>query len=129
MLVQGSLYVFGTLTAYIASYLYYQGNSYHSSGDTNIKINDLQIIVTISVLCVNAGMVLPRLPALTFSNRVTSLISMVGVAVSVFTISFSHSFSLYVLIYGVIFGVFIGFGYMAPLKNCYEHLPERKGML
>ena len=25
MLVQGSLYVFGTLTSYIASYLYYKG--------------------------------------------------------------------------------------------------------
>ncbi len=128
MLVQGSLYVFGTLTAYIASYLYYQGTSFAISGDTNIKINDLQIIVTISVLSVNVGMVFPRLPALTFSNRITCLISMIGVAVSVFTISFSHSFALYVLIYGIFFGCFIGFGYMAPLKNCYEHIPERKGI-
>jgi hypothetical protein len=27
MLVQGSLYVYGTMTPYILSYLYYQGNT------------------------------------------------------------------------------------------------------
>ncbi len=90
MLVQGSLYVFGTLTAYIASYLYYQGILCLMQGDENIKINDLQIIVTISVLCVNVGMIFPKYPIFTFSNRVSCLISMIGVALSVFTISFSH---------------------------------------
>ena len=90
MLVQGSLYVFGTLTAYIASYLYYKGKLHaYITGDTNIVINDLQIIVTISVLCVNLGMIFPKFPIFTFSNRVSCLISMIGVALSVFTISFS----------------------------------------
>lgn len=36
MLVQGSLYVFGTLTSYIASYLYYQGNFTTYPGDKSI---------------------------------------------------------------------------------------------
>ena len=26
-----------------------------------------------------------------------------------------------------VFGFFIGFGYLAPLKNTFEHLPNRKG--
>jgi hypothetical protein len=90
-----------------------------SSGDTKIEINDLQIIVTISVLCVNAGMILPRFKALTFSHRLTCLISIIGVALSVFVISFSNAFFLYILIYGIAFGVSIGYGYVAPLKNCY----------
>jgi hypothetical protein len=23
--------------------------------------------------------------------------------------------------------MFIGYGYMAPIKNCYEHIPKLKG--
>ena len=81
-------------------------------------MNDLQIIVTISVLCVNLGMVFPKFKLLAFSNRIMALISLVGVAGSVFTVSFVNSFGLYALIYGVFFGAFIGYGYVAPLKNC-----------
>jgi len=64
---------------------------------------------------------------LTFSHRITSMISIIGIALSVFTISFSKAFFIYIMIYGVAFGVSIGFGYVAPLKNCYEHIPDRKG--
>ncbi len=72
-------------------------------------------------------MIFPKLKALTFSHQITCLICIIGVALSVFTISFSESFFLYILIYGIAFGISIGFGYVAPLKNCYEHIPDKKG--
>jgi hypothetical protein len=31
------------------------------------------------------------------------------------------------VIYGIFYGLFIGFGYLAPIKNCYDHLPNKKG--
>ena len=74
-------------------------------------------------------MLFPKLKMFTFNNRITCMISIIGVALSVFVISFSQSFFLYILIYGICFGVAIGFGYVAPLKNCYEHIPDKKGSL
>jgi hypothetical protein len=53
-----------------------------------------------------------------FSNRMMVLISLLGVSSSVFLVSFVSSFGMYALIYGVSFGLFIGYGYVAPLKNC-----------
>ncbi len=31
--------------------------------------------------------------------------------------------------YGIVFGLFIGYGYFAPVKNCYEQIPDKKGNL
>jgi hypothetical protein len=80
-----------------------------------------------SGLFLNGGMLLPRIHALNFNNRLTAFISITGVAASVFAVSFSSSFIVYIVIYGALFGVFIGFGYISPFKNCIEHIPDRKG--
>lgn len=42
-------------------------------------------------------------------------------------LSLVDQFAYYIVIYGLIYGLFIGYGYMAPLKNCYDHMPNRKG--
>jgi nitrate/nitrite transporter NarK len=42
-------------------------------------------------------------------------------------LAFGYAFWQYMLLYGVLFGLFIGFGYLAPMKNCFEHIPDRKG--
>lgn len=73
-------------------------------------------------------MLLPKINKLKFSNFLTSIISIIGISSSVFVISFSKSFALFFLFYGIVFGLFIGFGYVAPVKNCYEHIPDKKGI-
>lgn len=83
--------------------------------------------MSISVLSVSLGMVFPKFKLLQFNNRTTSLISMFGVVGSVFSVSFTNSFYVYIAIYGVVFGVSIGYGYVAPIKNCVYHIPDKKG--
>lgn len=120
MLVQGSLYVYGTMTPYIITYLHYQG-------ETSLTISDLSIILTLAVVFTNTGIFASNFKALSFANRTTSLISTFGISGAMLLLSFSQSFALYILLYGVLYGFSIGYGYMAPLKNCYDHLPNRKG--
>jgi len=87
----------------------------------------MAILLPISIIVLNVGMPLGNIPQLQFSNRITTLISIIGVCLSVFMISFGDSFWVYLVVYGMLFGIFIGFGYLAPIKNCYEHIPDRKG--
>jgi hypothetical protein len=75
----------------------------------------------------NVGMFFSNFKIITFSHRTVSLVCVLGIALSTFVLSFCKHFTLFILIYGVIFGLFIGYGYLAPLKNCFDYLPNRKG--
>jgi hypothetical protein len=101
--------------------------SYHI-GDTNLSISDLSIILTLAIIFTNVGIFFSNFKFVTFSNRVTSLIASMGISLSMVALSFSTEFQYYVLLYGPVYGFFIGYGYMAPIKNCYDHLPNRKGI-
>ena len=89
----------------------------------------MAILLPISIVVLNFGMPLNNSPQLQFSNRITTLISILGVCAAILIISFSNQFWQITLLYGVVFGLFIGYGYLAPIKNCYEHIPQRKGKL
>lgn len=121
MLIYGSAYTYGTLIPYVTSYLYY-------SGDKEITTNKMASLLLISIIILNFGMPLCNIPKLQFSNRITTFISIIGVCGSILIISFGTQFWQYLLIYGIVFGIFIGFGYLAPIKNCYEHIPQLKGL-
>jgi hypothetical protein len=120
MLIYGSAYTYGTLIPYVTSFLYY-------SGDSEITTNKMSSLLLISILVLNFGMPLCNIKQLQFSNRVTTLLSISGVCLSIFAISFCDQFWHYLVIYGILFGLFIGFGYLAPIKNCYQHIPHLKG--
>lgn len=128
MLVNGSLYVYGTMTPYIITFLHYKGKIPHYAGATSLTISDLSIILTIAVVFTNVGIFASNFKIITFSNRLTSLFSVLGISLAMLILSFAEHFAFYVIIYGCLYGFFIGYGYMAPLKNCYDHLPNRKGM-
>lgn len=83
--------------------------------------------MALAVIFTNFGIFCCNFRILSFSNRITSLISSLGIALAMLLLSFCTQFYLYVMLYGALYGFFIGFGYMAPLKNCYDHLPDRKG--
>lgn len=87
----------------------------------------MAMLLPTSIVILNLGMPLNNINKLQFSNRLTCLISVIGVSIAVFLTSFCNHFWMLVLVYGLIFGLFIGYGYMAPIKNCYEHIPDRKG--
>jgi hypothetical protein len=84
-------------------------------------------LLLISILILNVGMPLCNIKLLQFSNRITTLISIIGVCLSILAVSLGDSFWWYLVIYGIVFGLFIGFGYLAPIKNCYQHIPHLKG--
>ncbi len=129
MLIYGSSYTYGTLIPYVASYLYYAGKIQIKIGDKQITINGMAVLLTVSIFVLNIGMPIINLKFLQFSNKITALISICGVCASIFCLSFLDQFIYYIIFYGFTFGLFIGFGYLAPIKNCYEHIPGKKGNL
>lgn len=96
-------------------------------GQTDLDISELSIINTLAICMTNLGMFLSNFKILTFPHRTVSIICVLGIAASTFTMSFCKQFYLFVIIYGIVFGLFIGYGYLAPLRNCFDYLPTRKG--
>lgn len=92
MLIYGSAYTYGTLIPYVTSYLYYSGNSLSHLGDSEITTNKMASLLLISIIVLNFGMPLCNIKQLQFSNRITTLISIVGVCLSIFLISFCDQF-------------------------------------
>jgi len=89
----------------------------------------MALLLPISIFILNLGMPINNIKSLQLTNRKTAFISLIGICLCVFTMSFGTAFWAYLVIYGILFGMFIGYGYMAPIKNCYEHIPDRKGMI
>lgn len=87
----------------------------------------MAVLLPVSMIVLNLGMPINNIPQLQFSNNINTLISVIGVSVSVCIMSFAHQLWHVMLFYGIFYGLFIGYGYMAPIKNCYEHIPDRKG--
>lgn len=127
MLIYGSSYTYGTLIPFVTSYIYYSSTYHVIIDDQTITTNKMASLLLISILILNFGMPLSNIKQLQFSNRITTLISIIGVCGSLLGASFGNSFWTYLIFYGIFFGVFIGFGYLAPIKNCYEHIPQYKG--
>ena len=103
--------------------------SYNISGQTDLEISELSIINTLAIVATNTGIFLSNFKAISFPHRWVSLICVLGISLCTLSISFCNQFYHFVLLYGIVYGLFIGYGYMAPLKNCYDHLPNRKGKL
>jgi hypothetical protein len=87
----------------------------------------MAILLPISIIILNIGMPLNNIPQLQFSNKINTLISVIGICLSVGVMSLANQLWQVMLFYGIFYGLFIGYGYMAPIKNCYEHIPQRKG--
>lgn len=94
-----------------------------------MSVSDLSIILTLALIFTNVGIFACNFKWLAFSNRVTSLVTSLGISLSTLALSYCSELYQYVVLYGMVYGFFIGFGYMAPLKNCYDHLPDRKGSI
>ena len=99
----------------------------NDSGDSDIAPNQMALLLPISIVVLNVGMPICNVKQLQFSNRITTLISIVGICAAVLIMSFGSQFWHFLILYGIVFGLFIGYGYLAPIKNCYEHIPELKG--
>ena len=87
----------------------------------------MALVLPIAVVVQNLGMPLSNIPQLQFSNRIITLSSVVAVSVAIFTLSYSNQFWQVAMLYALVFCLFIGYGYLAPIKNCYQHIPHKKG--
>ena len=99
---------------------------YHK-GDLTISSAKLSIILVISIITTNIGIFLSGLKKLRFNYRLMALISIIGVSGSTYALSYMESLYSYLLLYGVMFGLFLGYGYLVPVRNCFDYLPEKKG--
>lgn len=121
LVVLGSIYTFGALTPYIASYLHY-----HNDPTSNTA---LSVLFTAALVCTNLGQIASSALSKKFSNRVLCLASVTLISGAVFAVSFLQNFIGYIFFYGLIYGFSIGIGYVPPMKNAYLHLPHRKGLV
>jgi MFS family permease len=113
----GAIYTLGTVTPYIASYIYY-----HS--DQTIRITDVTLIYPFSMLFQSIGQAVSmNCLQKIFKYRPLAIIGMVGFVASYLMASFVSSLVLYILFYAVIAGFFQGVTYMIPFINSYEYLP------
>jgi len=118
----GATYTLGTVTPYIASYIFY-----HS--DPNIKVVDLSAIYPINMMFQSFGIALSMIfLQKKLDYRPLAFIGMVGFVGSYLIASFVSSLSLYLTFYSAMAGLFQGIAYMIPFRNCYEYLPNRKGL-
>lgn len=128
--VFGSLYTLGTITPYIASYIHY-------SDDPNIYAVDVSILYPTYMVSQVVGIVLSMYFLLISRNflqkfigfKLLCFIGVYGMVVCVFITSFVQSFAAYVFFYGVLFGFLVGFCYLIPVLNCYQYLPNKKGLV
>lgn len=121
LLVLGSIYTFGALTPYIASYLYYYGDPTSTTA--------LSILFTAALIFTNLGQIASSALSAKLSNRALCFIAIFCISGSIFIVSFLKTFISYVIFYGMIYGFSIGIGYLPPVKNAYLHLPNRKGLV
>lgn len=77
---------------------------------------------------VNVGTAIANTFLTNVSNRILCIAAIIAMSLSVFAASFMETFAGFVAFYGVGYGLSIGIGYFPPLKNCYLHLPKRKGL-
>lgn len=88
----------------------------------------MALIQTLTVIVLTLSMYLVNLPFLQrVSSRVMTILCVICTCIVYLALSLAKTYTMYVLIYGVAFGCFIGLGYMAPMKNCYDHIPDRRG--
>jgi MFS family permease len=60
--------------------------------------------------------------------RPLAFIGMIGFVGSYFITTFTSSLIMYLLFYATLAGLFQGVTYMIPFLNCYQYLPNRKGL-
>lgn len=120
LIVLGSIYTFGTLTPYISSYLYWKGDETSNTA--------LSILFTLTIITINIGTALSTFYLSKISNRILCIAAILCLSSVVFIASFMETFVGFVIFYGVLHGLSIGVGYFPPLKNCYLHLPTKKGL-
>ena len=88
MLIYGSAYTYGTMVPYLTSFIYYHGTTIFYAGDLEITPNKMASLLPISILVLNFGMPLNNISQLQFPHRITTLISIVGICLTVLTMSF-----------------------------------------
>jgi sugar phosphate permease len=99
----------------------------HHKGNENITSAKLSIILTLSIITTNFGIFLSSLKKLKFNYRLMVLISVIGVSLSTYALSYMTNLYTYIFFYGICFGLFLGYGYLIPIRNCYDYLPDQKG--
>ena len=119
-IVLGSLYTFAAISPYISSYLYYHGSSASTIA--------FSLVFALIIVMEDIGLPIEAFTSRFVSNRIECLISVVGLSASIFTASFMDTFVGMIVFMGIVNGIFIGYGYLPPIKNAYQHIPHRKGL-
>jgi hypothetical protein len=109
----GATYTLGTITPYIASYLFYHG-------EPQIKTVDVGIINPINQIFQSLGIALSMMYLQKkIGYRPLAFLGMAGFVGFYFIASFTSKFYLFLVCYGGLAGLFQGISYMIPFLNCY----------
>lgn len=117
----GCFYLWGNVSVYFASYFYQY--------DPSITIESTYIMIPLEQL---GHMSFNPLTAHLYHKIGPQLCIIMGSSIALTGLlisSYMTNFTLFVLFYGGFFGVGIGLSYLAPLMCCWEHFPNRRGMV
>lgn len=123
-LTLGTLYTFGNLAPYIASYIR------ERSHPTDLHVATTTWIYSLALIGQGTSMFLGGWLVGKIGPRLTTMLGCVimslGVFLSYFTIK--SSFYLLLLTYGLVFGLGVGIAYIGPLTCAMRWLPKWKGV-
>jgi len=117
MMIYGSAYTYGTLVPYIISYIYHHCTFSSDKADPTINGSRMAALLPFSFISLNLGMWLSNVKKIKFSNKINTLIAVGGMALSFLILSFFSSYEMYFVWY-TLYSLSIGYGYLAPIKNC-----------
>lgn len=119
----GSFFLWPTLSIYVISYL----QQFNDGIDENAHFRGNLILVITNCLGYQVGPYLANVRKWD-PKKILALGSFVAIS-GVIISSFMTNFWLFVLFYGAMSGIGCGTGYIVPLLCCWDHFPNKKGMM
>lgn len=124
-LVIGSLYLWGSIGVYVASYYRFRPNGTESS---KIRLATTGSIFPAQNVCLNIGMILGLGLAQKFGFRKFSLGVSALMVSAIWASALITNFYLFFLLYAGVFGFLSGLLFMLPLYLGWNYFPSRRGI-
>ncbi|CXI35182.1 monocarboxylate transporter, putative [Plasmodium berghei] len=118
----GILNSYGNLSIYLTSYLRYKGN--------DVTYRSVSFIYELTVITLGLSMLLGNYVQKKLGERLTILISCIGIFLSFYLSSiYTHSYYLLCIFMGITYAIGYGISFTIPLSCAYKHFTNNRGLI
>ena len=118
----GTVYVWGTISVYICSYL-------QNNGAPDTTYESTFLVIPLSYLFTAVSGPIATGPLHFVSPRIITFIGCILITLSIYLCQFVRSSALVLLLYGVVAGIGEGFVFLIPVKCSLYYYPDWKGLI